>query len=62
MSHTQQNAGVLDIQKRLHLLQCFIQRYLKGSLAWPRGSEAQFMLQPPIDYFQIGPTQHLLTP
>ena len=47
--------GVLEIQKQLHLVQCFIKRYPKGSAAWPRASEAHFMLQPAIDYFQIGP-------
>ena len=58
-----QGLGLLSrIQKKLHLLQCFIKRYLKGSVAWPQANEAQLMLQPAIDYFQIGPAQHLLAP
>ena len=40
-----QTVGLLEIQKQLHLLR-FIEHYLKGSVAWPRASEAHFMLQP----------------
>ena len=55
-------ARVLQLQKLLHLLQCLVQRPLKGSAAWPRASEAQLVLQLAIGYLQIGPAQHLLAP
>jgi hypothetical protein len=55
-------AGVLEFQKLLHLLQCLVQRQLKGAASWPRAGEAQFVLQPAIDHLQIGPAQHLLAP
>jgi hypothetical protein len=54
--------GVLEFQKLLHLLQCLVQRQLKGTAARPRSGEAQLVLQPAIDHLQIGPAQYLLAP
>ena len=53
---------VLEFQKLLHLLQCVVQRPLKGAAAWPQTGEAQLVLQPSIDHLQICPAQHLLAP
>lgn len=54
--------GVLQSQKMLHLLQCLVQRQLKGAAARPRANEAQFVLKAAMDHLQIGPTQYLLAP
>ena len=59
---TDDSVGVLDFQKLPHLLQCLVQRPLKGTAAWPRAGEAQLVLQLAIGYLQIGPAQHLLAP
>ena len=49
-------------QKLLHLIQCLVQRQVKGAAAWTRAREAQLVLQPAIDHLQIGPAQHLIAP
>jgi hypothetical protein len=54
--------GRLEFQKVPHLLQCRLERQLKGSAAWPWTDETQLMLQLAIDYLQIGPAQYLLAP
>jgi hypothetical protein len=63
MGHPSTKApGVLEFQKLLHLLQCLVQRQLKGTATWPRAGEAQLVLQPAIDHLQVGPAQYLLAP
>ena len=62
VSTSTKGGGVLEFQKLLHLVQCLVQRQMKGAAAWPRAGEAQLVLQPAIDHLQIGPAQYLLAP
>ena len=40
----------LEFQKLLHLLQCLVQRQMKGAAAWPWTGKAELVLQPAIDH------------
>jgi len=57
-----ENLWGLEFQKLLDLLQCLVERQLKGAATWTRAGETQLVLQPAIDDLQIGPAQYVLAP